>query len=200
MVKQERAVRTRRALIEAAAEVFAEEGYVPASLTTISGRAGVSNGALHFHFKNKQALARAVEEEAALVVARIVEGAGGDGGGVLQELVDASHGLMDRLARDVVVRAGFELGGDNIAGAGSCRRGWQRWVEEALTRAEGEGCLAEGVSSDAAASTIVAATVGFEVLGARDPDWYAERRIAGFWELLLPRLRGTGQEVDRTVR
>ncbi|MEU8891595.1 ScbR family autoregulator-binding transcription factor [Streptomyces sp. NPDC048442] len=200
MVKQERAVRTRRALIEAAAEVFAEEGYVLASLTTISGRAGVSNGALHFHFKNKQALARAVEEEAALAVARIVEGTGAVGGGVLQELVDTSYVLMDRLAQDPVVRAGFELGGEGREGAGSCQQGWRRWVEEAVVRAEREGGLAEGVSSDAAACTIVAATVGFEVLGAQDPAWYAEHRIAGFWELLLPGLRGAEQKEDHTVR
>ena len=64
MVKQERALRTRRALVRAAAEVFAGEGFAPASLTAISRRAGVSNGALHFHFPNKKALARAVEEEA----------------------------------------------------------------------------------------------------------------------------------------
>ena len=61
MVKQERAARTRQALIQAAAEVFAEEGFVTASLSTISRRAGVSNGALHFHFANKGMLADAVE-------------------------------------------------------------------------------------------------------------------------------------------
>ncbi len=64
MVKQERALRTRRALIHAGAQAFADEGFTAASLTAISRAAGVSNGALHFHFENKMALARAVEEEA----------------------------------------------------------------------------------------------------------------------------------------
>ncbi|MFI0982637.1 ScbR family autoregulator-binding transcription factor [Streptomyces sp. NPDC021093] len=197
MVRQERAVRTRNSLIRAAAEVFAEEGYVPASLTTISQRAGVSNGALHFHFENKQTLALAVEEEAARALGGITEGATGAEGGVFQELVGATHALMDRLSQDVVVRAGFELGGDRTRGAGSCRRDWQRWVEEALSRAEREGSLAEGVSPDDAACAIVAVTAGFEVLGARDPGWYTEQRIAGFWELLLPRL-AQGQDLLRS--
>jgi AcrR family transcriptional regulator len=188
MARQERAVRTRESLILAAAEVFAEEGYVSASLTTISRRAGVSNGALHFHFENKRALARVVEAEAARTLEAITREAAGGGCGVLQELVDATYALMDRLARDAVVRAGFELGGDLSRGTGACRRGWQRWVEEALTRAEQEGSLAQGVSPEDAAGAIVAATVGFEVLGARDPNWYAGRKVAGFWELLLPRL------------
>ncbi|MFD3518685.1 ScbR family autoregulator-binding transcription factor [Streptomyces sp. NPDC058657] len=188
MVKQERAIRTRESLILAAAEVFAEEGYVPASLTTISRRAGVSNGALHFHFENKQSLALAVETEAARKVGAITEAASRAGGGVLQELVEATHALMGRLAQDVVVRAGFELGGGLSKGSGACRRGWQRWVEEALSRAEREGALAEGVSPEDAAGAIVAATVGFEVLGAQDPDWYTGRKVTGFWDLLLPRL------------
>ena len=55
MVKQERALRTREALIESAAEVFDREGFSVASLTAISSRAGVSNGALHFHFASKAA-------------------------------------------------------------------------------------------------------------------------------------------------
>ncbi|WP_159062215.1 TetR family transcriptional regulator, partial [Streptomyces caniscabiei] len=66
MAKQERAVRTRENLIRSAAEVFDREGYAVASITTISARAGVSNGALHFHFASKAALAEAVAEAAAL--------------------------------------------------------------------------------------------------------------------------------------
>ncbi|MFF1716113.1 ScbR family autoregulator-binding transcription factor [Streptomyces sp. NPDC058268] len=190
MVKQERALRTRRSLIRAAAEVFAEEGYAPASLTTISKRAGVSNGALHFHFASKQALARAVEEEASESLRRITGPVAEAEGGMLQVLVDATYGLMNRLAGDVVVRAGFELGGDRCRGGADSRlrRDWQQWVEEALRRVQREGRLAEGVSPDTAAAVIVAVTVGFEVLGAGNPGWLTERSFGGFWELLLPGL------------
>lgn len=71
MTKQERAARTRRALILSAAEVFDQEGFAPASLTMISSRAGVSNGALHFHFANKNAVAEAVQGEALSVLRQI---------------------------------------------------------------------------------------------------------------------------------
>ncbi|WP_405435191.1 TetR/AcrR family transcriptional regulator [Streptomyces avidinii] len=64
MVKQERAARTREALVRAAAEVFAEEGFATASIAVISRRARLSAGGLHFHFASKNALARAVEERA----------------------------------------------------------------------------------------------------------------------------------------
>lgn len=59
MTKQDRAVRTRLALIRSAAEQFEARGYVRASLAEISAGAGVSSGALHFHFANKAAVAEA---------------------------------------------------------------------------------------------------------------------------------------------
>ncbi|WP_406134668.1 ScbR family autoregulator-binding transcription factor [Streptomyces sp. NBC_01089] len=190
MVKQERAQRTRTSLIHAAAEVFAQEGYAPASLTTISRRAGVSNGALHFHFANKQSLAQAVEDEAVASVARIIRAARPAGGCVLQALVEATYELMSRLADDIVVRAGFGLGSDRArAGGSGPRRDWERWVGEMLRLAEQEGRLAEGVSGRSATHAVVATTVGLEVLGGEDPEWLSRRRIAGIWELLLPHLR-----------
>lgn len=63
--RQERAVRTREALLRAAAEVFDTAGYSGASINKILERAGLTAGAMYFHFKNKEALARAVIMEQA---------------------------------------------------------------------------------------------------------------------------------------
>ncbi|MGW2425349.1 ScbR family autoregulator-binding transcription factor [Streptomyces sp. NPDC001709] len=187
MAKQDRAVRTRRSLIHAAAAEFADVGYVPSSLTTISRRAGVSNGALHFHFENKKALAQAVEDEAADAIHGLVQAADRAGPSALQALVDATYGLVGGLRDDIVVRAGFDLGCERVLGPQArLLRTWHEWVERTLLRAEAEGHLAPGVSPDDAAAAIVGVTVGFEVLAGDDPQWLAERRIAGFWELLLP--------------
>ncbi|MEU9290644.1 ScbR family autoregulator-binding transcription factor [Streptomyces sp. NPDC048275] len=189
MVKQERAARTRQALIRAGAEVFAREGFVPASLAVISRRAGVSSGALHFHFESKRALAQAVEDEAVRAVRQTVRDASDRGGGALQAVVDATYGLMSRIDGDVVVRAGFELCGGLVHGRGpSLRQEWQRWIEDMLQRAGRDGWLAEGVSVDDAAATIVAATMGFEVLSGEDRAWLSQERVTGLWDLLLPRL------------
>ncbi|WPP34435.1 ScbR family autoregulator-binding transcription factor [Streptomyces sp. CL7] len=189
MVKQERALRTRQALIRAGAELFAREGFVAASLSTISGEAGVSNGALHFHFESKRALARAVEDEALVRLRLVIEESLGRDGRALPALVDATYGLVDRIAEDVVVRAGFELGDDPGRGeSASLRREWQHWVEETVRRAERDGWLARGVSADDAVTVVVAATVGFEVLGGEESAWLSQERVAGLWKLLLPRL------------
>lgn len=188
MVKQERAARTRQALIRAGAEVFTEEGFALASLATISRRAGVSRGALHFHFENKKLLADAVVEEAVATVARMI-GEAESAGDALAALMAGTHGLMVTLAGDIVVRAGFELCGGPVRRTDAAlRRQWQSWVEGTLERAERDGLLAEGTSCERVAPAIVAATVGFEVLGARDPEWLSGERMARFWELMLPRL------------
>ncbi|ANJ11871.1 TetR family transcriptional regulator [Streptomyces parvulus] len=189
MVKQERALRTRQALIRAGAELFAREGFVAASLSTISGEAGVSNGALHFHFENKRALARAVEDEALARLRRITAESLERDGRALPALVDATYELVDRIAEDVVVRAGFGLGDDPGRGeAASLRREWRYWVEDSVRRAERDGWLARGVPAADAVTAVVAATVGFEVLGGEDEAWLSQDRVTGFWRLLLPRL------------
>jgi len=188
MVKQERAARTRRALIRAAAETFAGEGYVPASLPLISERAGVSKGALHFHFASKDALARAVEDEAARAVEAIIGSAQQRPHAArLELLAEVTRGLMSRIATDVVVRAGFQMDGDvTRKGDLALSRRWQGWVGEVLRQAEPEGELGEGVSGRAMASAVVAATVGLRVLAVRDEAWRSACRVEQIWTALMP--------------
>lgn len=59
----ERRERTRRALIEAATQLFSEQGYVDTAREDICARAGVTRGALDHHFDGKKGLFRAVAED-----------------------------------------------------------------------------------------------------------------------------------------
>ncbi|MFG3104738.1 ScbR family autoregulator-binding transcription factor [Streptomyces sp. NPDC048182] len=199
MVKQERAARTRSALIRAAARVFADEGFATASLSTISARAGVSNGALHFHFANKSALAAAVQDEAAQRLRALTDAARAAHRGPLQTVVDATHQLMDALAHDVVVRGGFELSGDRSHRDGiSLRAQWRQWVEQTLRSAERDGVLARGASWADGARVIVAATAGLEVLGGDDATWLSRHHVTRMWEVILPHL-AHHRELERLV-
>ena len=51
---------TRRALVDAAAEAFAEHGFEAASVRVITAAAGVNQGAITYHFGGKDGLYRAV--------------------------------------------------------------------------------------------------------------------------------------------
>ncbi len=54
---------TRASLIQAARELFGEQGYVETSLDEIVARAGVTKGAVYHHFEGKEGLFRSVFEQ-----------------------------------------------------------------------------------------------------------------------------------------
>ncbi|QUW95334.1 A-factor receptor protein [Streptomyces sp. V17-9] len=60
---QERAKATRRSLLEAAAHLFAEQGYAATSVNDISARSGRTSGAVYFHYTGKEGIAVAVVED-----------------------------------------------------------------------------------------------------------------------------------------
>ncbi|GHE15669.1 ScbR family autoregulator-binding transcription factor [Streptomyces alanosinicus] len=189
MVKQVRAARTRQSLIRAAAEVFAADGYALASLPAISRRAGVSAGALHFHFANKEALATEVESAATDSVEKLAERCRDVAGTSLQSLMRMMSGLLLAVADDPVIRAGFKLSGDpSRKSDAAILAWWHDCVRDLVLQAQRAGELADDVSPDEATTAIVAATVGIEVIAAMDDGWPPAERLAQFWSFILPRL------------
>lgn len=72
--QRERSETTVAALVAAARELFANDGYAATSLDAVAGAAGVTKGALYHHFEGKRELFRAVyEHEQQQLVAAIGE-------------------------------------------------------------------------------------------------------------------------------
>ena len=63
LTNAEQSQRTRRALLDTARTIFAAQGYAAASTEEIVRRAGVTRGALYYHFRDKAALFEAVFDE-----------------------------------------------------------------------------------------------------------------------------------------
>src|SRR5688500_16096783 len=62
----ERALATRAALVNLAAELFAEQGYGQTSIRDIARRGGLTSGAIYGHFRNKaDLLVEAISERTA---------------------------------------------------------------------------------------------------------------------------------------
>ena len=82
MKKAEQYEFTRQALLRVARELFTERGYANTATQEIVERAGVTRGALYYHFRNKADIFRAVFEDISLsVVAQVasaVQSAQGD--------------------------------------------------------------------------------------------------------------------------
>jgi AcrR family transcriptional regulator len=69
--RAEQAAATRRRLIDAAARLFARNGYTASTVAAIGEEAGVSRGLVNFHFTTKEKLLHAVIEQ---LVAELEEG------------------------------------------------------------------------------------------------------------------------------
>ena len=107
--KQE-AQATRQQLLEAAIRVFAEKGVSRTSLQDIAQRAGVSRGAIYWHFANKADLFDAMMESAVLPMEQALQQIGHVAGqDPLHELEGALLFSMRSIASDARIRAIFEI-------------------------------------------------------------------------------------------
>ncbi|MET9295193.1 ScbR family autoregulator-binding transcription factor [Streptomyces sp. NPDC003077] len=201
MTKQERAAITRRDLIRSAAVAFDQHGYAQATLNDISKRAGVSTGALHFHFPNKAALAEAVELAAIETLRAVMREAHDSGKPPLQTLSDASYGVLRLLRGNIVFRAGFQLNADLTWESDvDLSSEWHACVRRLVDEAAREGALGRDVTPQDVATTIMATMTGLGHLGHEEPEWLSRRTLAGFWELLMPRIavtKPTGSPADQ---
>ena len=92
MKKAEQSEATRRALLQAARELFTEHGYAATATEDIAQRAGVTRGALYYQFRDKFGLFRAVVEDLYLHVAQKVVRA-------IQTSREEGEGLWDAITR-----------------------------------------------------------------------------------------------------
>lgn len=110
MVKQERAVRTRQALIRAAADEFDRHGYDGTSLSRISTMAGLSIGAVTFHFSSKQSLADAVQEEGRALTLAALDSLVAEPVLPLRLVIDLTLELARLMEKEPAVRSAIRLG------------------------------------------------------------------------------------------
>ncbi len=105
MARQDRAERTRNAILDAAAEVFEQRGFSGASLSEILARADLTKGALYFHFSSKEDLAKAIVEEQWNIDTPHVETTKSP----MQGVIDVCHAFGMSLCSNIRVRASNRL-------------------------------------------------------------------------------------------
>ncbi|GGS24543.1 gamma-butyrolactone-binding protein [Streptomyces aureoverticillatus] len=204
MARQERATRTRQAILVAAGEVFDEVGYEAATISEILKRSGVTKGALYFHFSSKEELAQNVLGEQVSSFPEVPER-----DLVLQKSLDEAllmaH-LLQREGGDAIVRGGVRLTVDQGAPADSLdrlspMRGWVERNVEMLEKAKAAGELLAHVDLQAAARLLVGAFTGVQVMsnimtGRRDMP----ERVVDLYRHLLPSIAVPGVLVQLDFR
>ncbi|MFE0253815.1 ScbR family autoregulator-binding transcription factor [Streptomyces sp. NPDC059010] len=205
MARQERAVRTRRLILEAAGAVFDEHGYSATTISMVLERAEVTKGALYFHFPSKESLAQAVLDE------QVSLGAVPPQPCKLQELIDMTFVFGRRLLRNSLLKGSVRLAVDQSAPPGVDHSGpFRQWVEHlvvVLEQARTQGELLPTVQPRKTVELLVGAFAGIQLMSRAltDREDLAER-ISVLWEHLLPSiavpglLPGLDWEPDRGVR
>ena len=183
-VKQERAIRTRAAIKHAAAEVFSEYGFAGAAVTKIAQRAGVTLGAMYFHFESKEALAREIVREQPERVHPPYESEG------LQHATDVTLTWAHQVLRDPFLLAGARLVMEQelfISPEWNSHRQWTQVLMQDLAVAHGRRELRKGLDIDAVARLVVYACTGAQMhahleSGRQD----LPERVREIWRTLLP--------------
>ncbi|MEV7046353.1 ScbR family autoregulator-binding transcription factor [Amycolatopsis sp. NPDC051061] len=162
MARQERAEQTRNAILEAAASRFDAVGFLGASLSDILTEAGVTKGALYFHFKSKDDLADALIDEQFTVWDPLseIENPG------LQTVIDLTQGMAASLLSDVRVRASIRLvieQGSFIAPADSAYKRWIDTIHGCLLAAKAAGDLRKEINPHDLAQFVQASFTGVQL-------------------------------------
>ncbi|MGC2997811.1 ScbR family autoregulator-binding transcription factor [Streptomyces sp. G35A] len=168
MAKQERAIRTRKAILTAAAKVFEERGYRAATISEVLSVAGVTKGALYFHFSSKEELAQGIlheQDQQLSVPDRVCK---------IQQIADTVLLHAYRLQHDQMVRAGVRLTLDQQAGEVDRRGPFMHWgdiVGDLLEKAQAQGELLPHVSAPETADILVGSFAGIQAMSQVMSDY-----------------------------
>jgi TetR/AcrR family transcriptional regulator, transcriptional repressor for nem operon len=171
--------RTRELLLQAASREIYRSGFQSASLDTILTVAGVTKGALYYHFDSKEALGYSVVEE---IIAPDVHGKWVRPFQSVEDPIDALIGAVRSIpVRPADVRGGCQL--NNLAqemsplDAGFRKRlatifnTWRKAVASILREGQAHGTVRRDVDAADAAGLLIAMVEGYASLAknAQDP-------------------------------
>lgn len=190
--RQVRAEVTRESVLQGAATIFVRDGYADANLGDIIEEAGVTKGALYFHFGSKEELARGVIDSGYLRFEAAAESKMDRRSPALETLIDLSVLHVDMSETDSVVRAMFRLLVEIGDYQGTEHRPYEIWqnnLQELAGRAAEEGDLVEDVDVHAVSLLLLEQAMGARIMAnaLKATERLAEQTGA-MWRMILPAL------------
>ncbi|MEO3977603.1 TetR/AcrR family transcriptional regulator [Streptomyces sp. CAU 1734] len=205
MVKQERAARSRRSLVRAAAAHFDRDGYAGTSLSQVSKSAGISLGGLTFHFASKAELAEAVEEEGRAAAGAMLDRVGARSDPPLRMLVELTLELTREIEENDAVRAMMRLARER-PGAPQWSAAWLPVAHDLVEQARDKGQLRSAARPDAVAALAVHLVSGAEMMSRRaagpdaaQPPESAVSLLHRIWRLVLTGILTDREDISEVV-
>lgn len=194
MMVQARAARTRAAVLRAGAVVFERDGFERATATAIIREARSSKGAMQFHFRTKEQLARAVVAEYEQRFRPFSDSIATQEGTGLTAVLELSAVIARQLVEEPFVGAAYRLTMEESSWASRVTGPYldaMRTFEALLGRAASEGELRVGIDLESLARYVVSSFIGVQhvsnILTSRTD---LIERTAQMWLFLLPSISG----------
>lgn len=191
MTRQARAIATREAIVQGAGIVFGEVSYATATLQDVIAHAGVTQGALYFHFDSKLDLAGEVIRQQHELSMRAAGRFADEDLPRLDALILLSGELARQIRREPIVQGGLRLTTESGQLFPDHSRGpyldWIESTEHFLRGAAVEGRLRADLDIRAMARYVISAFTGVQVVSRSLTGWadFVDR-LEEMWQLQLP--------------
>ncbi|MGW7529112.1 ScbR family autoregulator-binding transcription factor [Streptomyces sp. NPDC054783] len=189
-LKQDRALQTRQSVLESAAAVFAEKGFPGVTILDVAEHAGLTKGAIYFHFANKEALAEAVVQEFYRRLPLIVDPALELGLSPLRTVVEALQRTATAFRDDRVIQAGARLQIERSyigATLPAPYVDFETLLTGLLTQADEAGELRPGLSPESYARILISAFFGAQHISWVQSDRQdLKERVGEIVDAVLP--------------
>lgn len=193
--RQERAARTREAILDAAADEFVRYGFSGARLDRVVSATGMTKGAVYFHFGSKQDLADALLESRFEAWPRLVDEVRADGGRGLSGMRLLAARAAKRMATDSRVRAAMRLSQELrlVSQGTNPYEVWSTRFVPFLDEAAADGDVTDSLDRERAAKTIVNCLFGvLQVTVDTGTEARLDAELEALWRLVTPGLRSGG--------
>jgi TetR/AcrR family transcriptional repressor of nem operon len=191
--QSDRGLETRRRVLDTAARVFAERGYLGTSLNELIKETGLAKGGFYFHFASKEALALACLQDRQEQWIGKVMAAAMQHERAIEQLTSIPYTLCDVYAQDPSFRCVGKLSMELMENfpelapqVRPAMTAWVRLTSELIRRAQSEGDVRPELDPDTVAEVAVAGVVGVqEMANCLSAGEDFRRRIEAFVPLLL---------------
>lgn len=187
--QQARSRATRRALLAAAGERFAVQGFHGTALAELVGNGAPTKGALYFHFSSKHAVAEALVAAMSESWDRVLPAVRRVAGDPLEALVLLTDAVIVRLD-DPIVRGAGRVLRDRVVASPTLTEvsaWWRDQAEELLVEAQEAGLLRDEADPVWVAGEVVA---GFAGRATMSDGWCGDTPlwdlVNDFWAGFLP--------------
>jgi AcrR family transcriptional regulator len=183
--REERKAQTRMDLLDAAARVFAREGYHAASVDDVAAEAGYTKGAFYSNFESKDdVFATLVEDRSKSWVMAVARGYAGEG--PLQERLRAGSDVLTRMLEQESdwILLSFELWSQSVRDEkmrrriAACYEECREVIATLIAGIEKESGRRPPMPADRIAALTIAMTDGFALQMLADPKRFPARLLA----------------------